>query len=395
MNEKQKDVKIMASKKYRFLITLNAGLEDIAIEELIKLNATLIEQSRSRVIVESDFEFIFRSNYLSRTAHKVYFIILEDNYVSSIDDLIKKLNVIPFYEYVSPDQTFAVRFERVGEHSFTSLDINREVGSLIVKQIYGKTGKKLRANLNNPIVEFGGWLLQDRLIFGINTSGKSLHMRGYRKFQHPAPLKPSIASSLVYMSKWSKNQDLILLDPMCGSGTVLIEAALIGRKIPPGYFHEKFAFEDFIFIEKEKFVGFKEKINSEIQWSRKLKLYGLDKKKQFIEGSVTNAKAARVEDTISFKYGDARYLKKHIDVIPDVVIVNPPYGYRMSDHGWIKKLYSDFIKSLVNLNPNIELIAMTADKEMERVATKYFTLIEKKVTLYGRLSTLIYRFEQK
>jgi len=385
----------MTENEYTYLITINTGLEDIAAKEFKQLGAKVIETHRSRVIVKSDFEFIFRVNYLSRTAHKAFLIILEGTDIQSLDDVVRVTRQIEYSDYLSLHLTFAVRFERIGEHDFTSLDMNAAVGSVIVEYFLKTTGKRIRANLNKPIVEFGGWLIQDRLIFGINTSGSSLHMRGYRKFQHPAPLKPTIASSLLYMSRWFLDQNLILLDPMCGSGTILIEAALIGRSIPPGYFRDSFSFENFIFIDQSEFQQFKESINSKIEWNKMLKLYGIDKNKNFIEGSIVNAKNANVADTIIFKHGDARCLRKYVDVIPDVVIVNPPYGYRMNAHSWVKKLYADFIKSLIDLNPKVELIAMTADKEMERVASKYFNLVDKKVTIYGHLSTLVYRFEPK
>ncbi|MHA1507029.1 MAG: tRNA (guanine(6)-N2)-methyltransferase [Candidatus Asgardarchaeia archaeon] len=374
--------------KNKFLATTTSGLEEITLHELESLGSKAVDTSRGKVLVESDLSFVYRANYCSRTANKIFYVIHEAEGVKSLEDVRRELSSLDFNDFISEDQTFEVRFERFGKHDFTSLDINALVGSVIIEEFKKETGKRLKVDLSNPDVSFFGWLIEDKLIFSINTSGDSLHKRSYRRSRHPAPLKPTVASSLVYLSGWGYEK--ILLDPMCGSGTIPIEAAMMGRKIPPAYFRQDFSFFRLKMFDLDEFFEYKKKIDGKIEWEKHLEIYGLDKNPKFIEGAKRNAAKAKVDDTIEFKVGDATKLGEFLDFEPDYVIVNPPYGHRLGYRSETRKLYEGFIDSLSQFSGLRRLVVMTSDTSMERIARKFYELKEKKVVLYGNLTTLIY-----
>ncbi|MHA1596775.1 MAG: tRNA (guanine(6)-N2)-methyltransferase [Candidatus Asgardarchaeia archaeon] len=372
----------------KFLATTTSGLEDVTLHELESLGSKAVDKSRGKVLVESDLNFVYRANYCSRTANKIFYVIHEAENMEKLEDIRKELSSLDYTDFVSEDQTFEVRFERFGKHDFTSLDINALVGSVIIEEFKRETGKRLKVDLSNPDVSFFGWLIEDRLIFSINTSGDSLHKRRYRTVRHPAPLKPTVASSLVYLSGW--DHKAILLDPMCGSGTILIEAAMMGRKIPPAYFREDFSFFRLKMFDLNEFFDYKKKMDGMVEWDRSMNIHGLDKNPKFIEGAKRNASKAKVEDTIEFKVGDATRLEEFINFEPDYVIVNPPYGHRLGYRSETRRLYEEFIESLSKFSGLKKLVVMTSDTSMEGIARRYYELREKRVVLYGNLTTLIY-----
>lgn len=380
-------------KSYKFYITTTTGIEDITKEEIENLGGRVTEIARGRISLEADLDFIFRANYLMRTGHKVILVLIEEENIKSLDDAYNLVRSFDFSEYIGKDQSFAVKFDRVGEHDFTSVDLSARVGSAIIASYKNSTGHRLKVNLKNPDVEFEGKLIDDRLILGINTSGESLHKRRYRKFQHDAPLKPTIAYALIKLSGWTQNIKKILLDPMCGSGTILIEAALYAKNVPTGYFREDFAFKNHIYYDLERFLRFKNEYDKRIKWETKAPIYGIEIDKLFYKGALENIESAKVDDTVIIYHGDATKMDELLEVDPEIVIVNPPYGKRLGRKWEVEGLYEKFIDKLSKFESIERIIIMTADKKMEKIGRQYYNLLEKRVLLYGTLSTLIYHFE--
>ena len=379
----------------KFLITTTTGTEDITSKEVTELGGKVEEVARGRINIVSDFDFIYRGNYLLRTAHKIIYLLIDKVGIDSLDDIFNVVKEIDFREIISTNQTFAVKFDRVGTHPFTSIDLARKAGSAIISSFREVYKTKLKVNLSKPDVLFEGKLIGNRLLFGVNTSGESLHKRRYRVFQHDAPLKPTIAFSLVKLSEWDRNTNKILLDPMCGAGTILIEAALFAREVPAGYFRTDFAFKKHRYFDIHKFRSIKEKYNSRIDWNKKVPLFGIEINKKFYEGAIANAVSAKVADTITFIHGDALKLDELLTKEPEVVIVNPPYGVRLGRKWEVEGLYDKFMRKLANIETVERIVIMAANKKIEVIGKKYFDLKWKRVILYGRLSTLIYMFERK
>jgi len=379
-------------KSYKFYITTTTGIEDITKEEIEDLGGRVTEIARGRISLEADLDFIFRANYLMRSGHKVILVLIEEENIKSLDDAYNLVRSFDFSEYIGKDQSFAVKFDRVGEHDFTSVDLSARVGSAIIASYKSSTGHRLKVNLKNPDVEFEGKLINDKFILGINTSGESLHKRRYRVSQHIAPLKPTIAYTLVKISNWTDKTDKVLVDPMCGSGTILIEAALFLKNIPPGYFRSDYSLKRLIFYDEDRFFKLKEKYDEKIKWDATAPLYGIEIDKKFFNGAIENAKSAKVSDTITFILGDGTKMDELLPVEPNIVVVNPPYGRRLGRKCGVEGLYEKFVDKL-SKNSSIEkMVIMTANKKMEMLAKKYFKLEEKRVILYGSLATLIYKF---
>ena len=378
--------------KHKFIVTSNAGLEDITSQEIEKINGRIINIFRARVFVESDLNFVFRANYLMRSAHKIILVLLEQKGVNSLDDAYTLVYNFPIEDFIGVDQTFAVRFERTGEHEFTSLDLNAKVGAAIIDRFKSVKNQRIHVNLSEPEVEFIGWLNDDYFIFGINTSGESLHKRRYRQAKHVAPLKSTIAYSLLQLSKWPENMEQILVDPMCGSGTILIEAAHLAKDIPPGFFREDYKYNSLRFLDFNYLDELKEEVNKKIQWNRKVPLYGVEINEKFYKGALENIKFAKVEDTIKIYNGDATKIRSILNGEPEIMIVNPPYGIRLGVRLKVEKLYEKFMEEISKIDSLHRVVIMTADKTMEDIGKKYFELKEKRTVLYGSFSTLIYTF---
>ena len=221
----------------------------------------------------------------------------------------------------------------------------------------------------------------------INTCGDGLHKRGYRVKSVEAPIKETLAAAIIELSFW--NKDRVLVDPCCGSGTIPIEAAMIGMNIAPGL-SRSFVSEKWELIPKEIWKEERSKALREIDQEQKLKIFAGDIDQNAIEIARTNAMEAGVDDCMEFIYGDMGALKS-LDEEDDVIIVsNPPYGKRIGEEesmGAIYETYNYYLKK----HPAWSLFIITADKEAERKIRK--KPADRKRKLYnGRIETCYYQF---
>ena len=210
------------------------------------------------------------------------------------------------------------------------------------------------------------------------TGDDALHKRWYRVYSHPAPLNAAVAASLLRIAEWKENE--VLFDPMTGSGTIPIEAALMGRNIAIGKNREFAYFKIFGRILPES----REKDTI-------MHIYGMEKFRKHIEGAKENAKAAGVNDTIKFFQGDAT---KFHDMEVDVIVANPPYGLRIGSKKMIEKLYGAFLSNAINiLGSNGRLVVITASyNEMRKEAMENNFIIEEEIPVrYGDLDTIVFK----
>lgn len=223
--------------KYRVMATTISGLEDVASEEISKLLNTPVCPDKGRVFFETNLEGIYVANLLSRCLHRL-FILLHSGVAQGLKDIYNQVKSLPFTEYIAPNQSFAIRAQRSGEHDFTSLDIASIAGKAVIDGYLEERGVRLRVDLNQPDVEIYVLLRDGELLVGINTTGESLHKRGYRVYDHPAAIKTTLASGMILLSGWKPEE--VFLDPMCGGATIPIEAALMARRVPNNAFGRKF-----------------------------------------------------------------------------------------------------------------------------------------------------------
>lgn len=295
------------------LLTGNPGTEDIiAREALEELYSTEVVETRSRhgrVIVKVPRRFLERV-YAMRSIHSAVLLILRASGVSGsargLDEIRKLVAESGICSMLPGGSYFAVRALRAGDHEYHSTDIARVVGDAILNS-HGCSEANIGVRLNSPSVVVEAHLIEDTFMLGISLSGgRSLHRRGVRIYDHPAALKPTLAYVMLRLAG-ARDGDTIA-DPMCGGGTVAIEAA-------------------WTFIASKIFCS--------------------DKNPKHIEGAKMNALAARVSGRIEFLVGDARRLHNLVGTESlDVVVTNPPYGIRLGSPSAVRRLYRDFIESL-------------------------------------------------
>ncbi len=359
-----------------FYATCPPGLEFIAAGELEKKGfgkVLEVRKGKGRLFFRSKWESIPHLNCLLRSVERIVFLLGRER-VDGLEDIYRAVRSIDF-SFIKPEWSFAVRATRVGEHEFTSIDIGRVAGKAVIDSYMESRGVRLRVNLDEPDVIVRCDLFEDDLIVGIDTTGdEGLHRRRYRVYQHPAPLNPVLAASLVHLSGWNSRKTL--LDPFCGSGTILFEAGMIARNIPICRFREDFAFRRFFDSLPEV-----EERNVE------LKLYGIERFRKHLEGAKTIAHLTGIHPV--FLEGQAERIEEHMSSV-DYIITNPPYGLRIGKKRIIEDLYSGFLRSASKVLEE-EAVVITAEREVfEKYAEEYFPGFLRYDVKYGGLLTGVY-----
>ncbi|MHA1237647.1 MAG: tRNA (guanine(6)-N2)-methyltransferase [Candidatus Odinarchaeia archaeon] len=368
----------------KFLAVTNHGLEDIGKEEIEGLLNRKCDFERSKVFFEGDIQDIYHLNYLCRTVNKIY-ILLVRSYFETLEDIYNLAKNVDYSNFIASSQTFAVRSSRSGAHDFTSIDVSRVVGQAVIDSYMSEKKCRLKVNLDDPDIEIKALVVDDKFILGINTTGEGLHKRGYRVYQHPAPLKTTIAASLLKISGWAGEP---LLDPMCGGGTIPIEAAMRARNIPPGKFRN-FAFQKFHFFDPLEYREIVEKAEEMVNRDT-YPIVGVEKYIKHIKGAILNAESAGVLDTIEFIHGDALEIEYPSEV--EYIIANPPYGIRIARRSKLEFFYKKFIKKISNLT-GVVLTVIIGNRYFADLCP--FKLLHKRKILYGELLTdiLVYKID--
>ena len=375
----------------QFFATTVQGLEDVAAREissLVQASGIQPEAGRGRVFFKAPLEAMYELNLRARALHKVFLLLLRERF-EGLSGIYRAAKSLDYTSIIAPEQSFAVRAERVGEHDFTSMDVAAQVGQAVIDSYLASRGIRLKVNLDEPDVEIHAFVRDDELLIGVNTSGPSLHKRGYRVFKHPAALRTSVAAAMLYLAGWDGRG--ALLDPMCGGGTIPIEGALMARRIPPGAFRgEAFAFLKLPMVDLEEFRRRRERALAEAT-GEVFSITGMDKLSAVLEGALRNAHSAGVADTIRFKPGDATRLQDYLDEVPTHVVVNPPYGVRMKPRG-LRRLYRGFLSSLAQVAPGCRLVLITAAKGTFRWAAEAtgISVLEEKPIIHGELRASIF-----
>ena len=231
-------------------------------------------------------------------------------------------------------------------------------------------------------------ILKDRVTLTVDTSGSGLHKRGYRVKTVAAPIKETLAAAMVQLSFW--NKDRVLLDPCCGSGTIAIEAAMIGRNIAPGL-SRSFACEEWEAIDKKLWKEEKKRAYDLMDNTSKLDIVAIDIDKMAIEAAKENAIEAGVDDCIRFINADMARIKASKP--SGIIITNPPYGERIGEQKQIAAIYSKYKKFFAE-NPSWSMFMVTTDKDIE--AKVFGRKADRRRKLYnGRLEVCYYQFHGK
>ncbi|MBU1020051.1 MAG: class I SAM-dependent RNA methyltransferase [Firmicutes bacterium] len=319
-------------EQYELIASTTFGVEAIVKRELIALGYEVTATTNGKVTFLSDAQGIARANLWLRTADRVLLKVGEFT-AETFDELFDQTKELPWEKFIPVDGKFTVNGKSVKSKLFSISDCQAIVKKSIVE--------KLKSVHNVDWFEEDGAsfgvlvsILNDVATISIDTSGIGLHKRGYRIRSVEAPLKETLAAALVLLSYW--NKDRVLYDVFCGSGTIPIEAAMIGRNIAPGL-KVDFACKYWPLIKKEYWEEEINKAKQAIDYDTKINIYASDLDEQAIEAAKTNAEAAGVSECITFAKSDfkAQYYEQEYGVL----ISNPPYGERLMDEFAIKQLY--------------------------------------------------------
>ena len=309
------------SKKYSFVATTYAGLEQVLAEELIGLGADDIEQARRSVYFSGDLELMYRANYSLRTALKILMPIRTFR-IKNVDDLYQQVVKIKWEEFFDPRRTFAIQGKVFSQLFNNSMFASLKTKDAIVDRFRNAIGKRPSVSVNRPDVLINLHIANDRCTISLDSSGDSLHKRGYRIGNHEAPISEVLAAGMIKLSGWNGNEPLT--DPMCGSGTIVIEAAMVAKNILPGEIREKYGFQKWKNYDEVIFNKIKSQNNNT---QPDFKIYGSDISRENIDLAYKNAENAKVLDAIQLEVADFRLVEKKTD--SSFLLSNPPYGERI------------------------------------------------------------------
>ena len=382
--------------KRELIATAAFGLEAVVRREIEALGYQIIKTEDGKVTYSADERGIVRSNLWLRCADRVLLRAAEFD-APDFESLFQQTKAVPWEEWIPADGRFTVTCTTVRSKLHNEPACQRTVKKAIVcrlqefyvTDLLPETGAEYTVKLT---------LLKDRAVLTIDTSGAGLHKRGYRVSDVAAPMKETLAAALVQLSFWKP--DRVLVDPCCGSGTIPIEAAMIGMDIAPGLSRE-FASEGWDFISPALWKEERQAAFKRIRTDAKLKIYGYDIDRKAVASSRENAAEAGVDDQITFARADVcRLLAAKGDgkgaeapfakeAAGPVFVTNPPYAIRIGTGEELEGIYRAFKEGL-EAHPDWSLFAITADKEIEGALGRK---ADRRRKLYnGTIETTYYQF---
>ena len=311
------------NQEFELIAKTFQGLEEILAQELTELGAGNIQIGRRMVSFTGDKTMMYRANFNLRTAIRVLKPIKHFQ-ATNADEVYNAVKAIAWENYMDNTTSFsvdAVVFSEVFRHSKF---VAYKVKDAIVDYFREKTGSRPSVRINNPDLALNIHIAEDQCTLSLDSSGESLHRRGYRQEQVEAPLNEVLAAGMILMTGWRGECDLI--DPMCGSGTIPIEAALIARNIAPGVFRKEFAFEKWKDFDKELLDSIYNDDSQEREFTHKI--YGYDNNPKANEIATHNVKAAGLTKDIVLKVQAFQQFEQPKE--KGLIIMNPPYGERIS-----------------------------------------------------------------
>ena len=333
------------TNKYELFAPCHFGLEAVLKREIIDLGYEVTEVVDGRVSFEGDEEAIARCNVFLRTTERLMLKVGSFKAVT-FDELFEKTKALPWENFIPKDGKFWVKkASSIKSKLFSPSDIQRIVKKAIVDRLSGKYNI-LRFPENGSEYPIRITILKDEVTVGLDTSGESLHKRGYRRLTVKAPITETLAAALISLTPWKK--DRLLIDPFCGSGTIPIEAALIGLNIAPGMKRDFQAMAWDNILPKSLFKEAKKEAEDLIDRETKLSIQGYDLDTSALDAARGNLSFAGLEGNIHFQQRDMRDIssaKKY-----GFIITNPPYGERLEEKEAMPQLYREMGKAFLKVD---------------------------------------------
>ena len=369
--------------KLELIATATFGLEAVVKREIEALGYRIIRSEDAKITYMGDERAIARSNLWLRSADRVLLKMGEFKALE-FEELFQQTKAVAWEDIIPADGKFTVTGTSVKSklhsvpacQSIVKKAIVERLGSFYCIDRFEETGAEYTVKVT---------ILKDRVTLTIDTSGTGLHKRGYRVCDVAAPIKETLAAAMVQLSFWKACR--LLVDPCCGSGTIPIEAAMIGRNIAPGL-NRKFASQEWDIIPPEIWKEERKAAFEAIDYDADIRIEASDISGRAVEAAIENAAEAGVDDCVEFKKMDMARLTAEEE--GGIVITNPPYGERIGEKKQIEAIYSAY-NEFYRKNPTWSLFMVTTDKEVEN---KIFGRpADRRRKLYnGRLEVCYYQF---
>ncbi|WP_341663202.1 bifunctional 23S rRNA (guanine(2069)-N(7))-methyltransferase RlmK/23S rRNA (guanine(2445)-N(2))-methyltransferase RlmL [Vibrio sp.] len=327
---------------HQYLAVTSNGLENLLVEELSRLGIENAKPVQAGVKFKASNEQIYRCCLWSRLASR--FVRVLSEFTCNDDmDLYLASSAVNWVKQFNSSNKFIVDFKGTNQEIRNSQYGAMKVKDAIVDMFGKKDLPRPSISKERPDLRVHLRLHKDKALLGIDMVGGGLHQRGYRTESGKAPLRETLASAIILRSGWDMKTPL--LDPMCGSGTIVIEAAMMAANIAPGIKREKFSFE--VLEDFEPDVWMQVKTEASVQARKGVnkfdaKVYGYDNDPRIIQTAKDNARRAGVESLICFEVQDAAELKRPMDFSSGAIVSNPPYGERLGTHPGLIALYTAF-----------------------------------------------------
>jgi putative N6-adenine-specific DNA methylase len=315
----------MKPLKYTFPLVAKtiSGLEEALFHELKALGAEKLQLLNRAVSFEGNEDLIYRANYCCRTALRILKTIHTFD-LKKQDDLYDRVTGIPWEDFIEADKTMAVDAV-IHDSVFTNSQyVALKTKDAVVDRLRNLWGVRPSINLDHPDLRIHIHINKETCTVSIDSSGQSLHKRGYRQSTGAAPLNEVLAAGMVILTGWDKRSPFI--DPMCGSGTLLIEAAMLAQNIPPGYFRKEFGFQSWKTFDPELWHSIRESENAKIS-RQALLIKGSDMAPRVIKAAGENIRFAGLQDVIRLEV--CPFDKSVPFNEKGIVLMNPPYDERM------------------------------------------------------------------
>lgn len=324
-------------KEFQMLAKTFKGLEEVLAGELVQLGANNVQIERRAVSFTGDKRMLYTANFCLRTASRVLVPIATFK-AKNTDDIYLQVKQLDWAQYMTAKTTFQIDATVYSDLFRHSQFVTYRVKDAIVDWWMEHEGKRPSVQLTNPDVYLNVHIAGDTVTLSLDSSGESLHKRGYRVANTQAPINEALAAGMLLLAGWNGQGDFY--DPMCGSGTLLIEAALIARNIAPGIYRKGFAFEKWANFDADLF----EDISSDDSRERDFqhKIYGSDAGFYAVQAANKNIQSAHLQRDIEVKQIRIQELKlaeKHTEGA--LIMINPPYGERLAQDRDVLRLYQD------------------------------------------------------
>lgn len=369
--------------KYEFIAPCHFGMEAVLKREILDLGLKIVKVEDGKVTFSGDETAFARANIFLRTTERIL-LKVGSFQAKTFDELFEGTKALPWENFIPKDGRFWVtKANSVRSALFSPSDIQSIMKKAMVERLKSKyniswfeeTGADYAVRVS---------ILKDEVTVGIDTSGESLHKRGYRRLTSKAPITETLAAALILHTPWKA--DRLLTDPFCGSGTIPIEAALIGLNIAPGLKRE-FAAEKFAFLPDKVFENARTEAGDLITPDRELQIQGYDIDSDIIAAARQNAKLAGVESKIHFQARDVKELSSQKKY--GFIITNPPYGERLEDKKAMPALYTAIGKAFSQLDTWSYYIITSYEDAEKYIGRK----ADKNRKLYnGMLKSYFYEF---